>query len=45
MSEISTYISTSPSIPVKPGSPGKPQAGRTVTILEDGQIAVHRSEN
>ncbi|WP_409758928.1 acyl-CoA synthetase [Aestuariivirga sp.] len=44
MSEISTYISTSPSVPVKPGSPGKPQPGRTVRILEDGQIGVHRSD-
>lgn len=44
MSEISTYISTSPSLAVRPGSPGKPQAGRAVTILEDGQIGVHRSD-
>jgi acyl-coenzyme A synthetase/AMP-(fatty) acid ligase len=44
MSEISTYISTSPSVPVRPGSPGKPQAGRAVTILEDGQIGVHRTD-
>lgn len=44
MSEISTYISTAPTIPVKPGSPGKPQAGRTVIILEDGQFGVHRSD-
>jgi acyl-coenzyme A synthetase/AMP-(fatty) acid ligase len=41
MSEISTYISTAPGIPVKPGSPGKPQPGRAVTILPDGQIGVH----
>ena len=44
MSEISTYISTSPSVPVKPGSPGVPQKGRAVKILDDGQIAVHRSD-
>ena len=44
MSEISTYISSSPSVPVRPGSPGKPQKGRSVTILEDGQLAVHRSD-
>lgn len=44
MSEISTYISSSPSVPVKPGSPGKPQKGRAVTILADGEIAVHRSD-
>jgi len=44
MSEISTYISSSPSVPVKPGSPGKPQKGRSIRILEDGEIAVHRSD-
>lgn len=44
MSEISTYISSSPFVPVKPGSPGKPQTGRAVKILEDGEIAVHRSD-
>ena len=56
MSEISTYISSSPSVPTRPGSPGKPQAGRSIAILpvEDGEdplqpgetglIAVHRSD-
>lgn len=44
MSEISTYISSSPSVPVRPGSPGKPQKGRSVCILENGQLAVHRSD-
>lgn len=44
MSEISTYISSSPSVPVRDGSPGKPQAGRQVCILENGQIGVHRSD-
>jgi 4-hydroxybenzoate-CoA ligase len=44
MSEISTYISSAPAAPVKPGSPGKPQKGRSIRILEDGQIAVHRSD-
>ncbi len=44
MSEISTYISSSPTVPVKPGSPGKPQAGRAVRIQGDGQIGVHRSD-
>ncbi|HEX6959819.1 MAG TPA: AMP-binding protein [Ferrovibrio sp.] len=33
MSEISTYISTGPGMKVKPGSPGKPQAGRRIAIL------------
>jgi acyl-coenzyme A synthetase/AMP-(fatty) acid ligase len=56
MSEISTYVSSSPSVPTRPGSPGKPQAGRSVAILhvksgetpllpgETGLIAVHRSD-
>ncbi len=33
MSEISTYISTAPGMTIKPGSPGKPQAGRRVAVL------------
>ena len=38
MSEISTYISSSPEVPTRPGSPGKPQTGRKVAILtEDGE--------
>ncbi|OAS15293.1 acyl-CoA synthetase [Methylobacterium platani] len=56
MSEISTYISTSPLVPIKPGSPGKPQPGRRVAILpadgapeplptgEVGLLAIHRSD-
>ncbi|GLS43167.1 class I adenylate-forming enzyme family protein [Methylobacterium brachythecii] len=56
MSEISTYVSSGPTIPVRPGSPGKPQPGRRVAILpaegepvplragETGLLAVHRSE-
>ena len=56
MSEISTYISSGPTIPVRPGSPGKPQPGRRVAILPPegepvplpanatGLLAVHRSE-
>ncbi len=56
MSEISTYISTSPTVPRKPGTIGKPQPGRRVAILgldggteplppgEDGLLAVHRSD-
>ena len=56
MSEISTYISSSPSVPTKPGSPGRPQHDRCVRILptsgdeqplkagESGLIAVHRSD-
>ncbi len=33
MSEISTYISSGPGTPTRPGSPGKPQPGRRVAIL------------
>lgn len=56
MSEISTYISTGPSVPHKPGAVGKAQAGRRVAILpveggdqplphdREGLIAVHRSD-
>ena len=56
MSEISTYVSTGPTIPQRRGSPGKPQPGRQVAILpvagppeplptgETGLLAVHRSE-
>ncbi len=56
MSEISTYISTGPSVPYRPGTVGKPQAGRRVAILPaeggdqplptgaEGLIAVHRSD-
>ncbi|WP_232628520.1 acyl-CoA synthetase [Methylobacterium sp. Leaf118] len=56
MSEISTYVSSGPTIPVRRGSPGRPQPGRRVAILpvegapeplpagETGLLAVHRSE-
>jgi acyl-coenzyme A synthetase/AMP-(fatty) acid ligase len=54
MSEISTYVSSGPTIPVRPGSPGKPQPGRRVAILSEageplpggevGLLAIHRSE-
>lgn len=56
MSEISTYISTSPSVPGRPGSVGRAQPGRSIAILpedggdaplppgETGLLAVHRSD-
>ena len=56
MSEISTYISSSPHDPVRRGSPGRPQPTRRVAILPAdggtdpvptgtvGVIAVHRSD-
>ncbi len=55
-SEISTYLSSAPGVPRKPGTVGRPQAGRCVAILNDtrgeeplpagaqGLIAVHRSD-
>jgi acyl-coenzyme A synthetase/AMP-(fatty) acid ligase len=56
MSEISTFISSGPTTPTRPGSPGRPQPGRRVAALsreggvtplpagETGVLAVHRSE-
>lgn len=56
MSELSTYISSAPAIPRKPGAVGKPQPGRCVAILpvdggttplppgEEGLLAAHRSD-
>ncbi|WP_422373875.1 class I adenylate-forming enzyme family protein [Roseibium sp.] len=38
MSEISTYLSSSPDVPVRPGSPGRPQAGRKVAILKEAGL-------
>ena len=56
MSECSTFISNRAGMPVRPGSPGKPQRGRRVTVLplsgegehvppgEVGLLAIHREE-
>ncbi|MEZ4554031.1 MAG: AMP-binding protein [Dehalococcoidia bacterium] len=55
MTECSTYVSSGPAVPVRSGSPGKPQPGRTVAVLpesgdeplpagEVGLLAVHRSD-
>ncbi len=56
MTEVSTYISSGPATPVRPGSPGRPQPGRRVAVLpeesgetplaagEVGVLAVHRSD-
>ena len=35
MTEVSTYISAGPVTPVRTGSPGRPQPGRRVAILEE----------
>jgi acyl-coenzyme A synthetase/AMP-(fatty) acid ligase len=56
MSECSTFISSGPTAPVRPGSPGRPQPGRLVAVLpreggteplgvgETGVLAVRRGE-
>src|SRR5271166_3203722 len=56
MSEISTYVSSRPGEPIRPGSPGRPQTGRRIAILpidggeeplpprQVGLIAVHRND-
>ena len=56
MSECSTYVSNTPGMTLRPGSPGKPQPGRAVAILprdggaaplpagETGLLAIHRSD-
>lgn len=56
MSECSTFVSCSPHVPVRPGSPGRPQEGRRVVALPvdggvtplppgvEGLLAVHRSD-
>ena len=56
MTEISTYISTGPGVPVRDGSPGRAQPGRRIAVLPDdggetplpndapGLLAVHRSD-
>jgi acyl-coenzyme A synthetase/AMP-(fatty) acid ligase len=56
MSEISTFVSSGPTTPVRPGSPGRPQPGRDIAALpreggetplpagEVGLMAVRRDE-
>jgi acyl-coenzyme A synthetase/AMP-(fatty) acid ligase len=56
MSEISTYISSRPGEPIRPGSPGRPQTGRQIAVLPVdggttplppgavGLLSVHRSD-
>ncbi len=56
MSEMSTFISTSPTVPRREGAIGRPQPGRSVVILDvdggtepvpagtQGLLAVHRSD-
>ena len=56
MSEVSTFVSSGPGTPVRPGSPGRPQPGRRIAVLPveggdqplpvgaHGLLAVHRSD-
>ncbi|MGD9783748.1 MAG: class I adenylate-forming enzyme family protein [Hyphomicrobiaceae bacterium] len=56
MSEISTYVSTGPHVPPRPGTSGRAQPGRAIAVLpedggfellatgETGLLAVHRSD-
>lgn len=54
MSEVSTYVSTSPRQPHRTGTTGRPQTGRHVAVLRDtgdiaplgevGQLCVHASD-
>ena len=56
MSECSTFVSSGPTVPVRPGSAGRPQTGRQVAVLpldsgadplphgQIGLLAIHRSE-
>lgn len=56
MSECSTYVSTGPGMEIRPGSPGRPQPGRSIAVLplndgteplpqgETGLLAIHRSD-
>jgi acyl-coenzyme A synthetase/AMP-(fatty) acid ligase len=56
MSECSTFVSNHAGMPIRPGSPGKPQAGRRIAVLplsgpneplpagKIGLLAIHRSD-
>lgn len=53
MSECSTFISGSPSAPAAPNTSGRPQDGRRIAVLHDGQpvapdtpglLAIHRDD-
>ena len=39
MSEISTFVSTGPDTPVRPGSPGRAQPGRRIAVLDPDSLA------
>lgn len=40
MSEISTFVSTGPDVPVRPGSPGCAQPGRRIAVLDPERLDV-----
>lgn len=47
MSEVSTYLSSGPYVPVKPGATGKPQPGRKAALLKetnDGLVETEAGE-
>ncbi len=38
MSEISTFVSTGPEVPTRPGSPGRAQPGRRIAVLDPERL-------
>lgn len=38
MSEISTFVSSGPEVPVRPGSPGRAQEGRRIAVLDPDRL-------
>ena len=44
MTELSTYISSGPNTPVRPGSPGRPQPGRRIMIISEDPEAPNATE-
>jgi acetyl-CoA synthetase len=45
MSEFSYYLSNMPGMPIKPGSPGKPQPGHRSTLIDEEGKEVEIGEN
>ncbi len=41
MSEVSTFVSSGPGTPVRPGSPGRAQPGRRVAVLDPESLGSH----
>lgn len=38
MSEVSTFVSSGPDVPVRPGSPGRAQPGRRIAVLDPDRL-------